>query len=116
VINSIFITKYYFIFNKNYSGFSIRNKLTNVYYIRRQQLQKQESIYHYILIAINIFVYLGLQVNSSKQIQQMIQRHNEFINHLQKVLLQIETKTYGICIETGKLIEKEKLLALSHGK
>ena len=51
-----------------------------------------------------------------EQLHQMIYRHHQFIDHLNNVLNQIEAKTYGICRETGKLIEKEKLLALPHGK
>ncbi len=38
------------------------------------------------------------------------------ITHLKKALNRIEDKTYGICKETGKLIEKDILLALPHEK
>lgn len=53
---------------------------------------------------------------TKEQLQQFINRHNELIEHCKKSLIRIEDKTYGISKETGKLIEKEKLLALPHGK
>ena len=53
---------------------------------------------------------------TKEQLQQFINRHNELIEHCEKSLIRIEDKTYGISKETGELIEKEKLLALPHGK
>lgn len=44
-----------------------------------------------------------------------IKRHHELINHQKKSLKRIDDKTFGVCRETGKLIEKEKLLNLPHG-
>ena len=38
----------------------------------------------------------------------------KFIQHLQAALVRIENKTYGICRETGKLIPKERLMAVPH--
>ena len=38
----------------------------------------------------------------------------KFIQHLQAALVRIENKTYGICRQTGKLIPKERLLAVPH--
>ena len=50
-----------------------------------------------------------------EQLHQFTNRHIELIEHFKKSLLRIEDKTYGVCKETGKLIEKEKLLALPNG-
>jgi RNA polymerase-binding transcription factor DksA len=51
-----------------------------------------------------------------EQLQQFINRHYDLIEHYKKSLIRIEDKTYGINKETGDLIEKEKLLAIPHGK
>lgn len=50
------------------------------------------------------------------QLNFFIKRHQELISYLKKSLKRIDDKTYGICTKTGQLIEKEKLLALPHGK
>jgi RNA polymerase-binding transcription factor DksA len=38
----------------------------------------------------------------------------KFIDNLEAALVRIENKTYGICRETGKLIQKERLKAVPH--
>ena len=48
--------------------------------------------------------YLNTQAN----------RQEKFISHLKNALRRIENKTYGICRETGKLIGKERLMAVPH--
>ncbi|MBX2888977.1 MAG: TraR/DksA family transcriptional regulator [Ferruginibacter sp.] len=45
---------------------------------------------------------------------QMISRAITFIDHLEKALIRIENKTYGVCRITGKLIEKARLRAVPH--
>lgn len=45
---------------------------------------------------------------------QQAQRQLDFIRKLQAALMRIENKTYGICRITGKLIPKERLLAVPH--
>ncbi|MCD8528806.1 MAG: TraR/DksA C4-type zinc finger protein [Chitinophagales bacterium] len=47
-------------------------------------------------------------------LSQMAGRQAQFIDHLEKALIRIENKTYGICRETGKLISKERLRAVPH--
>ncbi|MBK5271169.1 MAG: TraR/DksA C4-type zinc finger protein, partial [Bacteroidia bacterium] len=37
-----------------------------------------------------------------------------FIDHLEKAMMRIENKTYGICRVTGKLIDKARLRAVPH--
>jgi RNA polymerase-binding transcription factor DksA len=49
-----------------------------------------------------------------EQLSQMASRQITFIDHLEKALIRIENKTYGICRETGKLIEKARLRAVPH--
>jgi RNA polymerase-binding transcription factor DksA len=45
---------------------------------------------------------------------QMASRQQQFIDHLEKALIRIKNKTYGICRETGKLISKARLQAVPH--
>lgn len=45
---------------------------------------------------------------------QQAQRQLDFIRKLQAALIRIENKTYGVCRITGKLIPKERLLAVPH--
>lgn len=45
---------------------------------------------------------------------QMATRQSTYIDHLEKALLRIDNKTYGICRVTGKLIDKERLRAVPH--
>ena len=45
---------------------------------------------------------------------QQAQRQLDFILKLQAALVRIENKTYGVCRITGKLIPKERLLAVPH--
>ncbi len=45
---------------------------------------------------------------------QMATRQSSYIDHLEKALMRIESKTYGICRVTGKLIDKERLRAVPH--
>ena len=47
-------------------------------------------------------------------LNQMATRLGTYIGHLEKALMRIENKTYGICRVTGKLIAKERLLAVPH--
>ncbi len=49
-----------------------------------------------------------------EHLNQMAARQQQFIDHLEKALIRIENKTYGICRETGKLISKEWLRAEPH--
>jgi len=49
-----------------------------------------------------------------EQLSQMASRQITFIDHLEKALIRIENKTYGICRVTGKLIDKARLKAVPH--
>ena len=49
-----------------------------------------------------------------EQLAQLASRQIQFISHLEKALVRIENKTYGICRVTGKLIDKARLRAVPH--
>ena len=62
--------------------------------------------------------YKGLEAGSDaaflEEQMQIAGRQAKFIQGLQAALVRIENKTYGICRETGKLIAKERLMAVPH--
>ncbi|MEQ1553218.1 MAG: TraR/DksA C4-type zinc finger protein [Ferruginibacter sp.] len=49
-----------------------------------------------------------------EQLSQMASRQITFVDHLEKALIRIENKTYGVCRVTGKLIDKARLRAVPH--
>jgi RNA polymerase-binding transcription factor DksA len=49
-----------------------------------------------------------------EQLAQLASRQIMFMNHLEKALVRIENKTYGVCRVTGKLIDKARLRAVPH--
>lgn len=56
----------------------------------------------------------GAATLSKEEAGKLAQRQLKFIQHLQAALIRIQNKTYGICRETGKLIQKERLRAVPH--
>lgn len=56
----------------------------------------------------------GADTLEKEHAARMAERQRQFINHLQQALVRIENKTYGICRVTGKLIPKERLMAVPH--
>ncbi len=56
----------------------------------------------------------GAATLSKEEAGKLAQRQLKFIQHLQAALVRIENKTYGVCRETGKLIQKERLMAVPH--
>jgi RNA polymerase-binding protein DksA len=50
--------------------------------------------------------------NDLKMLYTMEERHNKHIRDLQAALFRIKNKTYGICIATGVLIDKRRLMAV----
>lgn len=63
-------------------------------------------------------VYKTMEDGSSTLLKesnsQLAGRQRKFIDNLEMALLRIENKTYGICKVTGKLIPKERLMAVPH--
>ena len=49
-----------------------------------------------------------------ENLNQLAGRQLKFIQNLEAALVRIKNKTYGICIDTGKLISKERLKAVPH--
>lgn len=56
----------------------------------------------------------GSGAMEKEQLSMMAARQVQFINNLEKALIRIENKTYGICRETGVLIDKARLRAVPH--
>lgn len=56
----------------------------------------------------------GYSVHSKEENSQMAARQHKFIKNLERALVRIENKTYGICRETGKLISKARLRSVPH--
>lgn len=56
----------------------------------------------------------GSATFEKEQINQLAARQKKFIEQLEAALMRIENRTYGICRSTGKLIPRERLLAVPH--
>jgi RNA polymerase-binding transcription factor DksA len=56
----------------------------------------------------------GSATLEKESLNQLAARQKKFIENLEAALVRIENKTYGICRETGKLIQKERLRAVPH--
>ena len=56
----------------------------------------------------------GADTAEKEQLNQLAARQQKFINNLDNALVRIKNGTYGICIDTGKLIGKERLKAVPH--
>ena len=56
----------------------------------------------------------GASTFEKENLNQLAARQKKFIDNLENALIRIENKTYGICRVTGKLIQKERLMAVPH--
>lgn len=56
----------------------------------------------------------GSATQTKEELTTMAVRQQKFIQGLQAALVRIENKTYGVCRVTGKLIPKERLMAVPH--
>jgi len=56
----------------------------------------------------------GSNAMERENLSQMASRQIQFISNLEKALIRIENKTYGICRVTGLLIDKARLRAVPH--
>lgn len=45
---------------------------------------------------------------------QLAARQQKFIYNLENALIRIKNGTYGVCVDTGKLISKDRLMAVPH--
>ena len=56
----------------------------------------------------------GSETMSKEKNMQLAIRQEKFIRDLKNALVRIESKTYGVCRVTGKLINKERLKLVPH--
>jgi len=56
----------------------------------------------------------GAATLSREEVGQLAIRQEKFIKNLENALIRISNKTYGVCRVTGKLIPKERLMAVPH--
>jgi DnaK suppressor protein len=56
----------------------------------------------------------GADTAEKESLSQLAARQQKFINNLENALIRIKNGTYGVCIDTGKLIPKERLRAVPH--
>jgi RNA polymerase-binding transcription factor DksA len=56
----------------------------------------------------------GIGSHEREQIAQLAARQKSLIVHLENALFRIESKVYGVCRVTGRLISKERLRAVPH--
>ncbi len=56
----------------------------------------------------------GTGTSEKEYLSQMASRQITYIDHLEKALIRIANKTYGVCRVTGKLINKDRLRAVPH--
>lgn len=56
----------------------------------------------------------GADTAEKEQLNQLAARQQKFITNLENALIRIKNGTYGICVDTGNLIRKERLRAVPH--
>jgi DnaK suppressor protein len=56
----------------------------------------------------------GAETAEKEHLNQMASRLQKFTAQLETAMVRIKNGTYGVCIETGKLIPKERLRAVPH--
>jgi DnaK suppressor protein len=56
----------------------------------------------------------GADTAEKENFTQLAARQQKFIQQLENAMARIKNGTYGICVETGKLIPKERLRAVPH--
>ena len=56
----------------------------------------------------------GADTMEKESLSQLAGRQQKFISNLENALIRIKNGTYGICKDTGKLIDKNRLKAVPH--
>lgn len=56
----------------------------------------------------------GIGTAENEGLVNMAARQKKLVGHLENALIRIQNKVYGICRVTGKLISKERLMAVPH--
>ncbi|MCU0352174.1 MAG: TraR/DksA C4-type zinc finger protein [Cytophagales bacterium] len=49
-----------------------------------------------------------------ESLSQLAARQQKFIQQLENAMIRIKNGTYGVCVDTGRLIPKERLRAVPH--
>ena len=56
----------------------------------------------------------GADTTEKENLSQLAARLQKFTQQLEFALIRIKNGTYGVCVDTGKLIPKERLRAVPH--
>ncbi|WP_226391259.1 TraR/DksA family transcriptional regulator [Penaeicola halotolerans] len=56
----------------------------------------------------------GADTSEKENLSQLAARQQKFLTNLENALIRIKNGTYGVCVDTGKLIPKERLRAVPH--
>jgi len=98
---------------KEFEGL-IQNKLDRE---RHQLAQLKESISSKAYVGENGAIKSlddGADSFEKEQLNQLAARSQKFIRQLEGALIRIKNGTYGVCIDSGKLIDKARLRAVPH--
>ena len=58
----------------------------------------------------------GAETAEKENLNQLAVRQMKFAQNLENALMRIKNGTYGVCIDSGKLISKERLRLVPHTK
>ncbi len=56
----------------------------------------------------------GIGTAETERLSTLAGRQEKYVKHLGNALIRISNKAYGVCRQTGKLIPKERLMAVPH--
>lgn len=56
----------------------------------------------------------GADTAEKESLNQLAARQQKFIQQLELAMIRIKNGTYGVCVDTGKLISKDRLRAVPH--
>ena len=56
----------------------------------------------------------GISTAEAERLTISASRIKQHINHLKNAMIRIDNKVYGVCRDTGKLIDKKRLRAVPH--
>lgn len=90
---------------------SARNELT---FIRETLNKSKDNGTDNTTGAVSNMMEDGAESLEKESLNQLAARQVKFITQMENALMRIKNGVYGICIETGKLIPKERLRAVPH--
>ena len=56
----------------------------------------------------------GADVSEKESFNQLAARQQKFVQQLEMALIRIKSGTYGVCVDTGRLIPRDRLRAVPH--